>query len=210
MSRLAEIGRELWHLVRSRDGLLVVLLSIAPIGVSGADNFFSGIASEWKVPAGTVAVVTGFAGGLVAMGGCLLAGWWADRADRRVVYLATGLLVASATIALALAPHTPSVFVVGTLAQRVFIGMGDAALSALALSVIGRSAAATKFAVLGALGNAPEIYMTLISGRVHDTWSTETMLLVESAIAIMCLAAAALWLRRSRGNSVVEDRFAVW
>lgn len=196
IQRVARIGRELWHLVRSRDGLLVVLLSIAPIGVSGADNFFSAIANEWNVPVGTVVLVTGFASGLVAMGGSLLGGWSADRVDRRIVYLATGLLVASSSAALAAAPHSPGVFVPGTLALRFFIGMSDAALSALVLSVIGRSAAATKFSVLGGLGNAPEVYMTVVSGRIHDMWNTSIMLLVESGISIVCLGAAALWLKR--------------
>src|SRR5579859_6614830 len=77
-----------------------------------------------------------------------------------------------------------------------FSWMSDAALSALTLSVIGRSAAATKFTVLAALGNIPEVYMTSVSGWVHDTWSTATMLLVESGIALVCLGGAALSLKR--------------
>jgi len=198
VQRFAEIGRELWQLVRSRDGLMVVLVSLAPIGISGADNFLSAIASEWKVPVGMVALVTGFAGGLFGMAGCLIAGWWADHADRRVVYLTTGLLVAAASAVLAVAPHAPGVFVGGTVTQRIFLGMSDAALSALVLSVIGRSAAATKFAVLAALGNVPEVYMTGVSGWIHDSWSTTIMLLFESAIALLCLGAAALWLKRYR------------
>lgn len=196
VQRFVEIGRELWRLGRSREGLLVALLAVAPIGISGADNFFSGIAGEWRVPVGTVALVTGFAGSLFGMAGCLIAGWWADRGDRRLVYLATGLLVAAASAALAIAPHVPGVFIAGTMTQRIFLGMSDAALSALTLSVIGRSAAATKFTVLAALGNIPEVYMTSVSGWVHDNWSTATMLLVESGIALVCLGGAALWLKR--------------
>lgn len=197
MQRAVEIGRELWRLLRSPDGLLVAMLSIAPIGISGADNFFSGIAGEWKVQVGTIALVTGFAGSLFGMAGCYIAGWWADRADRRAVYLITGVLVALSSAVLALAPHVPGSFVGGTMAQRVFLGMSDAALSALVLSVIGRSAAATKFTILAALGNIPEVYMTVVSGRIHDSQNTAIMLLVEAALALLCLGAAALWLRRS-------------
>jgi hypothetical protein len=60
--------------------------------------------------------------------------------------------LAAAGIALSLTPHVPGVFVVGILTQKLFIGMSDAALSALILAVIGRSAAATKYTVLAALG----------------------------------------------------------
>lgn len=133
LDRLMQIPHELWQLIKSREGLLVAALAVSPIGISGVDNFWSGVAAEWKVSANTIVLVTGFGRAAIGGAGCLLAGWWADRADRRVVYLASGAFVAAAGIALALAPHVPDVFVVGTLAQKLFIGMSDAALSALIL-----------------------------------------------------------------------------
>ncbi len=141
-------------------------------------------------------LVTGFGRAAIAGAGCLLAGWWADRADRRVVYLATGAFVAAAGIALGLTPHVPGVFVAGTLTQKLFIGMSDAALSALILSVIGRSAAATKYTVLAALSNIGELYMTVTSGWIHDRWSTAIMLIVESVAALLCIGVAAVVLQR--------------
>ena len=74
--------------------------------------------------------------------------------------------------------------------------MCSAALVALIVSVVGRSAAATKVAVLGALGNAPVLYMTVVSGRIHDRWGTMTMLLVESVAALVCIGVVALLLKR--------------
>lgn len=193
--RLKETAVELWQMLKSRDGLLVAALAVSPIGISGVDDFWSAIATEWGASARTVVLVTGFASAAIACAGCLVAGWWADRADRRRVYLATGALVAAASTALALAPRAPYMFVVGTLTQKFFIGMSDAAIYALFLHVIGRSAAATKFAVLAALGNVGELYMTVTSGWVHDHWGTTTMLIVESAAALVCVVAAALLLR---------------
>jgi PAT family beta-lactamase induction signal transducer AmpG len=206
VQRIVEIGRELWHLVTSREGALVAALAVSPIGVSGVDNFWSGIATEWKVPVGTVVLVTGFASAALAAAGCLLAGWWADRQDRRIVYLATGGFVAAATAGLALAPHVPEVFIAGTLAQRLFVGMSDAAMSALILGVIGRSAAATKFTVLAALGNVSEIYMTVTSGWVHDRWSTTTMLIVESVSALLFIGIAAVFLKRITGAKLAAGQ----
>jgi len=196
LDRLEQIARELWQLIKSREGLLVAALAVSPIGISGVDNFWSGVAAEWKASANTIVLVTGFGRAAIGGAGCLLAGWWADRADRRVVYLATGAFVAAAGISLALTPHVPGAFVVGTLTQKLFIGMSDAALSALILGVIGRSAAATKYTVLAALGNIGELYMTVTSGWIHDRWSTETMLVVESVSALVCIVVAAVLLKR--------------
>src|SRR5262249_45820904 len=108
-----------------------------------------------------------------------------------------GGFVAAAGIALAAAPQVPGVFVAGTLVQKLSIGMSDAALSALILGVIGRSAAvATKYTVLAALGNIGELYMTMASGWMHDRWSTAMMLIVESVSALVCIGVAAVVLGR--------------
>ena len=208
LDRLKQIARELWQLIKSRQGLLVAALAVSPIGISGVDNFWSGVAAEWKVSANAIVLVTGFGRAAIAGAGCLLAGFWADRADRRVVYLASGAFVAAAGIALALTPHVPHVFVVGTLAQKLFIGMSDAALSALILGVIGRSASATKYTVLAAMGNVGELYMTVTSGWIHDRWSTETMLFVESVSALVCIIVAAVLLKRF-GEAAVRHKSEV-
>ena len=203
VERVTAIFRELWQLVRSRDGALVVALALSPIGVSGVDNFWSGIAAEWGVSAGTVVLVIGFATVGAAFAGCLLAGWWADRVDRRIVYLGTGGLLAIAGATLAVAPHNPGVFIVGTLGHKLVISMCDVALSALTLSVIGRSAAATKYTVFAGIGNVSEVYMTVTSGWIHDRWSTATMLMVESVAAMLCIGVAALILNKHRGTGRV-------
>jgi MFS family permease len=196
VERIAAVFRELLQLIRSRDGALVTVLALSPIGVSGVDKFWSGIAAEWQVSANTVVLVTGFATIAVAVLGCLLAGWWADRGDRRFVYLATGALLALVCGSLGVAPHVPGVFITGTLAHKFVVSMCDVALSALTLSVIGRSAAATKYTVLAGLGNVSEIYMTIFSGWVHDRWSAGAMLIVEAVVALLFVCAAAVFLMR--------------
>jgi MFS family permease len=196
LDRVAQIARELRDLLKSREGLLVAALALSPIGISGVDDLWSAVAREWGVSAGTIVLVTGFGRAAIAGAGCLLAGWWAGRADRRFVYLATGVFVAATGMTLALTPHVPSVFVIGTLTQKFCIGMADTALSALILSVIGRSAAATKYTVLVALGNIGELYMTMASGWMHDRWGTVMMLIVESVSVLACIGVAAVVLKR--------------
>ena len=199
VQRILDLGRELWQMARTREGAVVLALSLSPIGVSGVDNFWSGIAHEWGASARSVVLVTGFAGAGVSSLGCLLAGWWADRKDRRYVYLATGALLAFTSAVLAILPRVPSVFMGGTLVQRMMVGMCDVALSALVLNVIGRSnAAATKFGVVMGMGNVSEIYMTMTSGWTHDRWNTATMLIIEAVIGLVSIALAAWLFRRSR------------
>jgi MFS family permease len=198
VQRMLDVGRELWHLIRSRDGAVVVALSLSPIGVSGVDNFWSGIAHEWGASARAVVLVTGFANAGVSSLGCLLAGWWADRKDRRYVYLATGALLACTSAVLAISPRVSGVFIGGTLVHRMTVGMCDVALTALGLNVIGRSkAAATKFAVFAGMGNVPEIYMTITSGWTHDHWNTAIMLIAEAVVGLVSIAIAAWLLRGS-------------
>jgi len=203
VGRVMAVFRDLWQLIRSREGALVAALALSPIGVSGVDNFWSGIAPEWGVAASTVVLVIGFATVAAAFAGCLLAGWWADRMDRRIVYLGTGGLLAVACAALAVGPHIPGVFIAGTLVHKLVVSMCDVALSALTLSVIGRSTAATKYTFLAGLGNVPEVYMTVTSGWVHDRWNTSTMLMVESVAAMLCIGVAALILNKHRGTERV-------
>ena len=81
----------------------------------------------------------------------------------------------------------------------MIVGMCDVAVSALILSVIGRSkGAATKFAVLGGITNLSEVYTTFASGWTHDRWGTATMLFIESGVSLISIVAAAWFLRRSK------------
>jgi len=55
----------------------------------------------------------------------------------RVVYLATGALLATNSMTLAIAAHAPEAFIARTLAQAAATGMCNAAFSALVLSMVG-------------------------------------------------------------------------
>jgi MFS family permease len=75
-TRLADIGRDLWAIVRARRGAFVLALVLKPIGAGAAGNLWSAVATEWHTTPDTVALVTGIGTTVVAALGCLLAGWW--------------------------------------------------------------------------------------------------------------------------------------
>jgi len=193
--RIFGIGRELWDLVRRPRGALVVGLVITPIGVGAATNLWSAVAEEWHASADTVAAVTGVAGACAAAAGCGIGGWWADRIDRRVVYLAGGAILAMVGTTLAITPRTPVLFTTGTLSYTMTVGICNASFSALLFSTIGRGAAASKCAIVAGLGNLPVSYMTAFDGWLHDRSGTAIMLISEAFICLALIAVTAAILR---------------
>jgi MFS family permease len=193
--RILGIGRELWDLVKQPRGALVAALVLTPIGVGAANNLWSAVAEEWHVSANTIALVTGAAGACVAAVGCAIGGWWADRMDRRVVYLAGGGILALVGTVLAIMPRNPVLFTTGTLSYTMTVGICNAAFSALILSTIGRGAAATKCAIIAAIGNLPVSYMTAFDGWVHDRWGSLVMLVTEAVICVLLIVVTAIVLR---------------
>ena len=195
VQRILGIGRDLWDLVRQPRGALVAALVLTPVGAGAANNLWSAVAEEWHVSANTIALVTGAAGACVAAVGCAIGGWWADRMDRRVVYLAGGGILALVGTVLAITPRNPVLFTTGTLSYTMTVGICNAAFSALIISTIGRGAAASKCAILGAMGNVPVSYMTAFDGWVHDRWGSVVMLVTEAAICVLLIVITAVVLR---------------
>ncbi len=198
LQKVTGIGRELWDIVREPRGTLVVALVVTPIGLGAANNLWSAVAGEWHVSANTIALVTGVAGACVSAIGCAIGGWWADRADRRIVYLASGGILAVVGTILAVTPRTPVLFTSGTLSYGMTVGICNAAFSALVLSTIGRGAAASKFAIISGLGNFPTSYMTALDGWIHDRSGSGAMLITEAGICILLITVGAVVLRNVR------------
>jgi PAT family beta-lactamase induction signal transducer AmpG len=198
---ILEVLRDVWAVIRSRAGLLVLFLMLLPIGTGAASNLWPVIAGEWRANADTVALVNGVASGVVSAIGCLVGGYVCDRMDRRTAYCLFGVLVAIVTVLMALAPRSPATFIGFTLLYTTLIGGCYAAYSAVVLEAIGRGAAATKFNLMASVSNIPLAMMTTFDGGVHDKSGSSVMLYSEAAIgvvavvlfAIAALAAARLW-----------------
>jgi MFS family permease len=196
--KIEGIARELWELVRQPRGALVVALVMTPIGVGAASNLWSAVAEEWHVSADTVAFVTGVGGACVTAAGCLFGGWWADRMDRRVVYLGGGGILALVGILLAITPRNPVLFTTGTLSYTMTVGICNTAFAALLISTVGRGAAASKCAIIAGIGNLPLSYMTAFDGWMHDRSSSAVMLVIEAVVCLILIAVTAVILRSVR------------
>lgn len=187
VENLADVARDVWAVMRSRPGLLALVLMVLPIGSGGASGVWSAIAGEWRAGADIVALVTGVLSGVASLVGALFAGPLCDRMNRWTAYCAFGAALAGVAVAMALLPRTPAIFMVCTLAYSLVLGACYAGYSAVVLEAIGKGAAATKFNLLAAASNVPVAAMTDIDGVFHDRYGTNVMLYGEAAAAILAI-----------------------
>ncbi len=184
LATLREVLRDVWSVVGSRAGLLVIILMLLPLGSGGASNFWSAIAGEWRVNGDTVALINGLANGAVSVVGSLVGGYLCDKMDRKTAYCLFGALIAVNLIAMAYAPRTPVVFIVSTLLYYAIIGACYAAYSAVVLETIGTGAAATKFNLMSSVSNVPIALMATADGWFHDKGGSNLMFFGESALSV--------------------------
>jgi len=172
-------------IVRSRTGLLAMILCFLPVGSAAAVGLFSAIAGRWNTSADAVALYTGVLGGVVAAVGCLAGGWLSDQMDRKRAYAVTGVFLAVVAVGMALAPHTQVGYAVFTLTYQFGSGLAYGAFTGFVLEAIGRGAVATKYNALASLSNIPIWYMTQIDGAVSDTSGPDVMLYVDAASEVL-------------------------
>lgn len=188
---IAKVLRDLWSVVRSRQGFLALLICFLPIGTGAATNLWAAIAADWRAPANTVALVTGALGGVASAFGCLVGGYWCDRMDRKKAYWVFGLVQAACAVAMAISPRTEAVYIAYVMLYAFISGLTYAAFSAVVLEAMGLGAAATKYNLFASLSNMPIAYMTLVDGWAHTRWGASAMLAVEAAL---CLAGIAVFM----------------
>lgn len=202
-----DVVLDLWQtILRSRTGILAMILCFLPVGSAAATALFAAIADRWRTSADAVALYTGVLAGIVSAVGCLAGGWLSDRMDRKVAYAVTGVFLALVGVGMYLGPRTQAGYAIFTLSYQFGAGLAYGAFTGFVLEAIGRGAAATKYNVLASLSNIPIWYMTQVDGWVSERWNPGIMLLVDAATEIigvvLFLTAAYLLLRKTRKVAV--------
>lgn len=178
------LGKDVWSTLKSKNGILAMLLCLLTLGTGAAGNLWSSIAKDWQVNADTVALVTGVAGGLLSALGCLVGGWICDRMNRRNAYLIFGLLGAATAIGMAYSPRTEIMFILWTSFYAVVLGLSYAGFTAYTLEAIGKGAAATKYNIFAALSNSPIYLMIYVVGIAYAKNGATVMLNTEAGFAV--------------------------
>jgi PAT family beta-lactamase induction signal transducer AmpG len=164
--RFRALGRDLWHVLRSRATLVGLVFFVSPVGSSAVQNLISSVGPDYHASDAEVAFVSGLAGGLLSALGCVLGGFVCDRMNRMSAYALAGLLSAAFSAWMALGPATPFTYAGGYVGYALAAGIAYAAFTALELDVLGKRthAAGTAYSLLGASGDLPIVYMTWLDG----------------------------------------------
>ncbi len=182
---LKNLFTDIWDTLKTRMGILAMILCFLPLGTGAASNLWSAVAGDWHADADTVAFVTGVMSGLITAAGCLFGGWVCDRMNRQIAYTAFGVLMAICAVAMAVAPHTRLMYIIWTSLYAFILGLSYAGFTAFVFEAIGKGAAATKFTVYASLSNAPIYYMTIIDGMAYDNYGPSGMLIVEAVFGVL-------------------------
>lgn len=177
-----EVLREVWAVVKSRAGLLVIFLMLLPIGSGGLQ--WNSVAGEWKVSADTVALTGGVITGVVSGVAALVGGYVCDLIDRKTAYCLFGVLIAVELVVAAWLPRTAMVWIVASVLYQALVAACYSAYSAVVLEVIGRGAAATKFNLMASVANVPVAFMPVVDGVLHDRHGTNAMFHGEAALTV--------------------------
>jgi MFS family permease len=196
-ARVAEIGRDVWRLARTRTGVLAIVVMAIPSALGAANGLLPAAASHWRAPPDLVALVHGALGGLTAAPGCVLGGYLCRFYRHRAVYIAAALAYALGLTAMALAPHTPLMFAVFVILNGVILGVAFGALTAVIFDTLGSISPATVAAALSSLSNIPLLLATVLLGRAAARLGIDGMLLTEAALGALSVIGygllAALW-----------------
>lgn len=198
---LAETGRDVLVLVKTRVGLLACFLMLLPIGSGGLQQLWAAIAKDWGAGADEVALVGGLLSGLVTIPGCIIGGYVADKIDRKRAYSLFGVVLAAVAAGMALAPHTPLSFLVSAGLYNAVVGFCYGAYSAVTLEAIGKGAAGTKFNLISSLSNVPILVVTLVDGWAETRFGATGMLYVEAAMGVAGVAVYTAVALATRGLS---------
>ncbi len=207
---VAAVASELRNLLRSRAGLLVLLLAALPLATGGMANLLPSLAKDWRAGAGEVALVSGGLSGVVYIAGALAGGWICDRWKRRWTYCAAGAGMALTAVAMALGPRTPAAFVSLSLVYALITGVAFTSLEASVLEAIGKGAAASKSSALTAIGHMAVYGEQGVEGWVNERFNLTTMLYLEASLALGSILIYALGatLSARRGSCRAAAQFA--
>jgi len=177
--------KDIWQTLKTKRGLLALILNLLPLGTGAAGYLFAGMAKDWHSGADTVALVTGGLGGVATIIGCLIGGWISDKINRQKAFVLFSLVQALSCVALAYCPHVPLMYIVWTLAYALINGLVNGAYAAFCLEASGKGAAASKFEIYASASYLPLYFMLWVSGVSYTKWGALGLLNSEAVIGVL-------------------------
>ncbi|RKG57736.1 MFS transporter [Corallococcus sp. AB011P] len=169
VDRVKSIVMDLVKTAFSRDGIIMLVLCLAPVSCGALSNLFSAMAGAYQVPEHTVEMVNGPGMAVTGAVGSLMGGWLSDRMNRKLAYALMGGATAMAAFAMAAGPMTTDTYIWGSLAYSFANGAGFAAFAGMVLEMVNDGAAVTtKYSLFVAASNFAISYTTALDGHASE------------------------------------------
>jgi len=182
-ARVGHALKELWSLLRTRQGMMIAILCVIPFGSGTEAGLIGAIAREWAVSPDQLTSFSVF-GTASAIAGAVFSGWLSTRIGTWKTYFLMGWLMIAVMLVFAVAPRNAACFLGMELIYRTFSSGAAVALLGMIMAAIGKGAASTKAAGLWSLANFALVMPTFLEGQVHDRVGTQAMLLTEAGLGI--------------------------
>jgi len=191
-----------WSASKTKACLTGFALFLVPAGAVAAINLFSGMGKDFHTAESTVVWIAGAGCAISTSVGSLVGGYMANRLSRGHMYLLAGMSASCCALAMALTPHTTTVFVIGVLVYNGIAGVVYAAFNALGFQLVGQHSpvASTQLGLFAAATNGAIVYMTWLDGQGYKHFGVRGLLMTDGLASLISGAVllALLWRQLSR------------
>jgi PAT family beta-lactamase induction signal transducer AmpG len=183
----SQIFRDMWAVTRNRAALIGFLIFVIPAATFAAQNLFSGLGRDFHASDNQVTWIVGIGNAITCSLGALLGGWLCNKFDRRILFVLTGVVAASATLGMAFGARTATVFLAGVTLYNLLAGINYAAASAVAFDIMGiqNPLAATQYAMLMAASNVAISTVIWGDSRGYKAHGATGLLLTDAAFSLI-------------------------
>ena len=198
MHHLGAMAVDVWRAVSARRGWSGLLLCLSPVGTAVLINLLSALGADFHASDEVVELLNGWVGPFAQGAGALAGLFVLDRVDRRVAYLASGVLTAICAGFMAVGPLSQNAYIAGCITYMVITGFAYASFSAFVYEIVGTAGktAATLYSVFPAAGNQAIAYVTWLDGWGHQRWGPRGLPAMDAALNLggVIVLAVLLWL----------------
>jgi MFS family permease len=198
--RSRQLWRGLLQTAREKYAPLLAFVCLSPIGAGAMSNLWSAVGPAWRASADVIALGAGVVSGVGSTIGCVLGGWVYDRRGMWHSYFGSGLALAVAALAMAIAPRSPAFYLAGITVYSLALGWAYAAFAGLCAWGSRGPATATVYAFWVSINNVPGQFMTAANAWVFDHLNATAMLVAEALVTIVALRIGSLMLRKYQVN----------
>jgi PAT family beta-lactamase induction signal transducer AmpG len=182
-----QIFRDMWSVTRNRAALIGFIIFVTPSATFAAQNLFSGLGRDFHASDNAVTWIVGAGNAITCSLGALIGGWLCSKVDRRILFVLSGVVAATATLGMAFGARTATVFFAGVTLYNLLAGVNYAAASAVAFDIMGidNPLAATQYAMLMAACNVAISTVIWGDSRGYKAHGATGALLADAAFSLI-------------------------